>query len=358
VAVTNASGALLSQQRYLPFGEVRTDVGTVSETDLGYTGQRALGDLGLMDYHARFYDAAIGRFAQPDSIIPSTEDPQSFNRFSYVIDNPLMYTDPTGQVNQYRCNYRKNPRCNPPSIASGGNNNSGGSGSNEDDDEYEENNIWDVPYWENGITADNQNIFGNMTEGIISGTGNGIAGRTDGGAGGLISDIFSAFNWSISTPQISLYHSSFTDYEEVSSQIGITYANGSPLTIQIYPPNLRNTFLKDNNNLSLNYTVNDPTIGYGQSLLGKGLSSLSGFNLNPINGAITSRLLFSYGPWTYNQSLTVKATFYPAETLALMAGKAAVVSGVLAFYLAPVSVPAISTGGVVYGICKTARACP
>ena len=46
VAVANASGAVLSQQRYLPFGQVRTDVGTVSETDFGYTGQRALGYFG------------------------------------------------------------------------------------------------------------------------------------------------------------------------------------------------------------------------------------------------------------------------------------------------------------------------
>ncbi len=61
VAVTNASGALLSQQRYLPFGGVRTDVGTVSETDFGYTGQSALGDLGLMDYHARMYDPYLNQ---------------------------------------------------------------------------------------------------------------------------------------------------------------------------------------------------------------------------------------------------------------------------------------------------------
>ena len=96
VAVTNASGALLSQQRYLPFGQVRTDVGTVSETDFGYTGQRALGDLGLMDYHARMYDAVLGRFVQPDTIIPNATDPQSLNRYSYALGNPIRYNDPDG----------------------------------------------------------------------------------------------------------------------------------------------------------------------------------------------------------------------------------------------------------------------
>jgi len=55
-AVTDDSGALLSEQRYEPFGEVRQDVGTVTETDLSFTGQRSLDSqgsaysLGLMDY--------------------------------------------------------------------------------------------------------------------------------------------------------------------------------------------------------------------------------------------------------------------------------------------------------------------
>ena len=60
VAVTNASGTLTSQQRYLPFGGVRSNptIGSITQTDLTYTGQRALdpGMGGLMDYHARFYD--------------------------------------------------------------------------------------------------------------------------------------------------------------------------------------------------------------------------------------------------------------------------------------------------------------
>jgi RHS repeat-associated protein len=102
VAVTDASGALLSQQRYLPFGQVRTDAGTITQTDFGYTGQRDLDaqqnaySLGLMDYKARFYDPYITHFSQPDSIVPDLYNPQSLNRYSYVNNNPLRYTDPTG----------------------------------------------------------------------------------------------------------------------------------------------------------------------------------------------------------------------------------------------------------------------
>jgi hypothetical protein len=39
VAVANASGTLVSQQRYLPFGQVRTNVGSITQADYGYTGQ-------------------------------------------------------------------------------------------------------------------------------------------------------------------------------------------------------------------------------------------------------------------------------------------------------------------------------
>jgi hypothetical protein len=51
------------QQRYLPLGQVRTDIGSLTQTDLGYTGQRNLDaqgnsfSLGLLDYYnTRFYD--------------------------------------------------------------------------------------------------------------------------------------------------------------------------------------------------------------------------------------------------------------------------------------------------------------
>ena len=98
VAVTNASGTLTSQQRYLPFGGVRSNptIGSITQTDLTYTGQRALdpGMGGLMDYHARFYDPYLNHFIQPDTITPSGT--QSLNRFSYVNNNPLRNTDPTG----------------------------------------------------------------------------------------------------------------------------------------------------------------------------------------------------------------------------------------------------------------------
>ncbi|MCL4393974.1 MAG: hypothetical protein M1482_04065 [Chloroflexi bacterium] len=89
------SGATVSAQTYYAFGAIRTTTGVVP-TDFGFTGQRFDSDAGLMYYNARYYDATIGRFVQPDTIIPDLYDPQSLNRYSYVRNNPVRNTDPTG----------------------------------------------------------------------------------------------------------------------------------------------------------------------------------------------------------------------------------------------------------------------
>jgi len=96
VVALDSSGNLLSQQRYLPFGEVREDVGTITQTDFGYTSQRSLPELGLMDYRARFYSPALGRFLQADTIAPGGDKPQTWNRFTYSSNNPIRYNDPSG----------------------------------------------------------------------------------------------------------------------------------------------------------------------------------------------------------------------------------------------------------------------
>jgi len=56
----------------------------------------------LLYYHARYYDPALARFISADSIVPGqtatsgAPNPQQLNRYSYVVNNPLTYTDPTG----------------------------------------------------------------------------------------------------------------------------------------------------------------------------------------------------------------------------------------------------------------------
>jgi RHS repeat-associated protein len=101
VAVTNSSGTLTSQQRYLPFGGARSIPNSpIAGTDFTYTGQRMLdsGMGGIMDYKARFYSPYITQFSQPDTIVSNPNNPQTWNRYAYVLRNPIRYNDPTGHV--------------------------------------------------------------------------------------------------------------------------------------------------------------------------------------------------------------------------------------------------------------------
>lgn len=95
-ALTDAGGQVVEETRYYPFGMVRTG-GALSR--FLYTGQEADAETGLYYYGARFYDPALARFMQPDSMLPNPYNPQLLNRYSYVTNNPLVYIDPTGHYN-------------------------------------------------------------------------------------------------------------------------------------------------------------------------------------------------------------------------------------------------------------------
>jgi len=65
-------------------------------TDFGFTGQRREAGFGLYDYRARYYSPGLGRFVSPDSLVPQPGNPQDLNRYAYVRNSPLVYTDPSG----------------------------------------------------------------------------------------------------------------------------------------------------------------------------------------------------------------------------------------------------------------------
>ncbi len=56
-----------------------------------------------MDYRARFYSQSLGRFIQPDTIIPNPSSPQSWNRYSYVLNSPVNLNDPSGHESGDMC---------------------------------------------------------------------------------------------------------------------------------------------------------------------------------------------------------------------------------------------------------------
>jgi RHS repeat-associated protein len=91
----NSSGAKVAELRYKPWGEARYTYNT-TPTSYQFTGQRNDYYIGLYFYNARYYDPALGRFLAADTIVPDPANPQSLNRYSYVLNSPLRYTDPTG----------------------------------------------------------------------------------------------------------------------------------------------------------------------------------------------------------------------------------------------------------------------
>jgi hypothetical protein len=52
----------------------------------------------LYNYVARLYDPVVGRFASADTVVPDLYYPQSLNSYSYCINNPLKYVDPSGHL--------------------------------------------------------------------------------------------------------------------------------------------------------------------------------------------------------------------------------------------------------------------
>ncbi|MDU0352996.1 RHS repeat-associated core domain-containing protein [Paraglaciecola aquimarina] len=90
-AESNSAGTVTDRMHYQPFGE---SIETPKD-DVGYTGHKFDTDLGLSYMQARYYDPVIGRFYSNDPVgYIGTVD--SFNRYSYVANNPYRYTDPTG----------------------------------------------------------------------------------------------------------------------------------------------------------------------------------------------------------------------------------------------------------------------
>jgi len=89
---TDENGVRVSAMRYTPFGETRYGD---APTDFRFTGQREE-DFGWYDYGARLYSASLGRFVSADMVVPDFANPQSLNRYAYVLNNALKYIDPTG----------------------------------------------------------------------------------------------------------------------------------------------------------------------------------------------------------------------------------------------------------------------
>ncbi|MFN8471516.1 MAG: RHS repeat-associated core domain-containing protein [Anaerolineae bacterium] len=97
--LTDVSGAVVGRERYSAFGERRRS-DNLALTDRLYTGQQYNSLSGLYHYSdskspGRFYDPLLGRFVQPDPLLPHLAS-QGLNRYAPNYNNPLRYKDPDG----------------------------------------------------------------------------------------------------------------------------------------------------------------------------------------------------------------------------------------------------------------------
>ena len=102
-AISDEAGAVTEYLSYDPHGKRRladwqpgTPTGAGAETPRGFTGHEMLDGVGLIHMNGRVYDPTLGRFISADPVIQYPLTTQGFNRYTYVNNNPLSFTDPSG----------------------------------------------------------------------------------------------------------------------------------------------------------------------------------------------------------------------------------------------------------------------
>ena len=96
LVTSGSAGDRLARIAYKPFGLPVVVSG--SEPTYGYTGEYREPTPNLIYLHSRWYDPTIGRFLSADDRLGRLSMPQDQNRYAYVVNNPMAYTDPTGHV--------------------------------------------------------------------------------------------------------------------------------------------------------------------------------------------------------------------------------------------------------------------
>jgi RHS repeat-associated protein len=97
--ITDEIGTILQRFSYDPFGKQVQTQGVKQNpviTHQGFTGHEEIESTNLIHMNGRLYDPIIGRFLSADPTIQAPDNSQSLNRYSYCVNNPLSYTDPSG----------------------------------------------------------------------------------------------------------------------------------------------------------------------------------------------------------------------------------------------------------------------
>ena len=96
LSVFDEDGVKVFDASYDAWGRQTVTLNTIN-LSRGYCGHEMLPEYGLIDMRGRVYDPTVGRFLSCDNYVQEPDNSQNFNRYSYCLNNPLRYTDPTGE---------------------------------------------------------------------------------------------------------------------------------------------------------------------------------------------------------------------------------------------------------------------
>ncbi|MEL5903688.1 RHS repeat-associated core domain-containing protein [Elizabethkingia anophelis subsp. anophelis] len=95
MAISDEEGNLVQETHYDPWGQLVN--GSINILDRGYTGHEHFEDIGIIHMNGRLYDPLLRRFLNADENIQDPYNTQIYNKYGYVMNNPLMYNDPSGE---------------------------------------------------------------------------------------------------------------------------------------------------------------------------------------------------------------------------------------------------------------------
>ncbi len=104
-ALTDGLGNIVQSYRYDEYGVATSSQGSIDQP-FRYTGEQHDSETGLVYLRARSYDPGMGRFVTRDSWPGTTGVPETINRYSYVANNPVPATDPSGLMMTVPCKAR------------------------------------------------------------------------------------------------------------------------------------------------------------------------------------------------------------------------------------------------------------
>jgi RHS repeat-associated protein len=97
LSLTDSNGMAVFKASYDAWGK-QTITTNIFKYHRGFTGHEHLPEFALINMNGRMYDTILGHFLSPDPYVQAPGFSQSFNRYSYALNNLLVYTDPSGEI--------------------------------------------------------------------------------------------------------------------------------------------------------------------------------------------------------------------------------------------------------------------